>query len=245
MIQYTEDQEAHEAQALAINEKTNIEDKPLWMTCEGFICFKPSLAEPKKDDDGNDGSYEVAIALPVTSAVAKDLVKRTKAYKLLKFDKARNIREPFKKGDDYLESRLADADAEEAKKVKASYGNLAGHIFFNASTKFALNEEGRAAQLVDEYGKELDASKVNGGDIVRIQVAPFSYNKPGNKGVAFGLRSMQVLRSGDYSGGAGGDTAGAFSTKVDKEDAAAAFTKPATPETADDAEPLDDASMFN
>ena len=252
MPNYTEDQTAHAAQALDLNSKTDIGSNPIWMTGQGFICFKPYLDEPRKNVDGTDGKYEVAIAMPADCPVLKEIMGVAKDFKTLKFDKQRGIRMPFKKGNDYIESLLEDATKEEAIEVKNTYGGLADHIYFTAKTKFPLNTEGRTPQLLDEYGDAMDASKVDGGAIVRIQVAPFDYNRTDGKGVTFGLRSMQVLKASDFSGGAGADTASAFGNKtkpVDKEDSAAAFTKPAetkAPDTATEGtEPLDDDSMFS
>ena len=95
---------------------------------------------------------------------------------------------------------------------------MRGHIFLNAKTKYPLNEEGKDAQLIDHNLAELDPEKVFGGAIVRIQIAPYAYNQPGNKGIAFGLRAVQVLKKSDWSGNGGGNAAGNFGSATSQDE---------------------------
>jgi hypothetical protein len=233
---YTTDQKLHQADALGFNKNADA-DSPLFMTAQGFICFKPYLAEKRPTQTGGEGSYEIAVAFPADCPGIKDIMARTKTFLQSKFDGQRGIRKPFKKGDDYVASLLEDADNPDEMEEK--YGKMRGHIFLNAKTKFPLNEEGRDPQLIDHNLAELNPEKVFGGAIVRIQIAPYAYNQPGNKGVAFGLRAVQVLKKSDWSGNGGGNAAGNFgsaSSQDETETAADAFApkKEAAKETVEE-----------
>jgi hypothetical protein len=57
---------------------------------------------------------------------------------------------------------------------------------------------------VDRRKQEiLDESKVWSGCYARAVVAPYGYDKMGNKGVAFGLDAVQILREGEQVAGTG------------------------------------------
>lgn len=70
-----------------------------------------------------------------------------------------------------------------------------GAIFFNATSK-------QRPGLIDAGKQEIiDESDFYPGCWARATVVPFSYDKKGNKGVAFGLRNIQKLRDGEPLGG--------------------------------------------
>lgn len=214
---YTSDMKAHQDDALGFNKNADSE-KPLFMTGQGFICFKPYLAEKRPAQNGGEGAYEIAVAFPADCPAIKDIINRTKTFLQSKFEGQRNIRKPFKKGSDYVDSLLEDATAEEAAQIEENYGKMRDHIFLNAKTKYPLNEENKDPQLIDHNLAALDPEKVFGSAIVRIQIAPYSYNQPGNKGVAFGLRAVQVLKKSDWSGNGGGNAASNFGSATSQDE---------------------------
>jgi hypothetical protein len=214
MINYTKEQNENAKFALKLNANCD-PDKPILMTGECFICFKPYLTEKRPKQDGSEGMFEIAIAIPMDCPVGKSIIAYMGQFKLDKFGKTRGVRVPFKKGNDYIESMKEDASPKEILEIDEKYGNLKDHFFFNAKTKFALNSDDpdKEPQLIDEYGDALDTSKVYGGAVIRAQIAPFSYNVPGNKGVSFGLRAIQVLKKSEFGGDGGQDHSSAFGKK--------------------------------
>lgn len=237
---YTTDMKAHQEDALGFNKNADL-NKPLLMTGQGFVCFKPYLAEkrPPMNDGAGDGAYEIAVAFPEDCPAIKDIMSRTKTFLQENFEGERKIRKPFKKGDDYIESLLEDVDSDEKEEIESTYGKMRGHIYFTAKTKFPLNEEGSDPQLIDHNLAELDPEKIFGGDIVRLQIAPYAYRTAGNKGVAFGLRAVQRLKKSDWAFTAGGtDVAsnfGSASSQDETESAADSFASKKSGKKADSA----------
>lgn len=250
---YTDDLKAHQKDALEFNKNAD-KEKPLLMTGQGFICFKPYLAEKRPAMQGvGDGAYELAIAVPADCPVLKQIKDIVKTMAKEKFEGQRKIKIPFKDGNDYLDSILEDATKEEVIEINERYGKMKDHVFFNAKTKYPLNEEGRDPQLIDHNLAELDPEKVFGGAIVRIQIAPYTFVRPGNKGVALGLRAVQVLKKSDWSGSTGGNAAsnfGSAESQDDTESAADAFSSKKSkkdveePEEEVSGEDLSDDAMF-
>lgn len=244
MPNYTKNQEENERFALSSNEKKIAKsdlDKPeTIMTGEGFICFKPYLDEKKPSmNKGEDPKmYEMAIAIPKTSKVGKQLHGYVTSLLKHHFKGQKKLQMPFKPGDDIVDDAIKSAELmiddpdkleEELDKIANTIGALRGHIFFNAKTKFDLNEDPEKPQCIDEKMRLLETSKVNGGDIVRIQICPYIYDVGANKGVAFGLRAVQRLAKGEFSSSGGGNAAGAFTaadTDDDEDDSAGAFAAP-------------------
>lgn len=81
-------------------------------------------------------------------------------------------------------------------KEKDTDGYGDGIIFVSASSK-------RRPGLVDKNLQAiLEPSEFYGGCYARATIAPFYYDRAGNRGVSFGLRNVQKLRDGDpFSGG--------------------------------------------
>jgi len=240
MINYTKERDENAKFALELNANCD-PDKPILMTGECFICFKPYLTEKRLKQDLTEGMFEIAIAIPSDCPVGKSIIAFMAQFKLDKFGKARGIRVPFKKGNDYLDSMKEDASPKEILEIDEKYGNLKDHFFFNAKTKFALNSDDpdKEPQLIDEYGDALDASKVYGGAVIRAQIAPFSYNVPGNKGVSFGLRAIQVLKKSEFGGDGGQNHSNAFGKKekpAPEAGSAKNFSAPAQEEEAEQEE---------
>jgi len=235
MIEYTKNQSANAKFAIERNSKLDMSDirktKPVMMTGEGFICFMPNLAEPREDDNGRL-SYDIAIAIPNTCPSIRALAAQLQVAHKGEYGTSRKAKFPLKKGNDYVEEHKENPEVKPEDKDK--YDNLIDHIYFNAKTLFELNADGKEAQLIDNRMAPLDASDLNGGDIIRIQIAPYFYTTKGNRGTAVGLRSVQRLAKGDFSGGFT-DTASAFAAVgVDEDDAAGAFASQADESIEDD-----------
>ena len=223
----TENSAEHAQAAISYNSKVT-GDKPVFMTGEGIICFKPWLAEARTNDKGIK-NYEIAVAFPEKCQALKDLGSRVVAFKKEVWGDARKLSMPFKKGSDYCETYLADTELtpEEIETFEERYGWMRGYVFFNAKTKFDLNEDETKPQLIDRLRRLQDPSKVNGGAVVRLMVAPFKFETSGNKGVALGLRGCQVLKESEsFSGQRNSASAFGAVGEPDEDDAAGAFAEP-------------------
>lgn len=244
---YTTEIEDHREQAMSYNEKTD-QEKPLFMTAQGFICFKPYLAEPKPKKDGTPGNYEIGFATPANCPVIKDIIAKVKEFKRANFKNQRGIKMPFKLGTDYLNKLLEDTTKEEAEEIEERYGKMRDHVYFNLKTKFFLNEDPEKPQLIDHNKAALDPEKVFGGAIGRVILAPYAYVNPENKGISLGLRCFQQLKKSDFSSN-WQNAAQAFGSATNQdpvESAADAFSGTgSTPETTEIGSELDDIGLFD
>jgi len=224
---YTAKQSVRAEFSITHNNAQDLTENPVLMTPEGFFCFRPWLGEKKKNDDGGKDMFEVAFAMPKKCVAAKALYGKISEFLKAEFTTERGVVHPIKDGDKFIDGLKEEPNANKAE-IEDKYGDLRGHVYFNAKSMFPLNDPEkpeRPDQLLDVYLRPIDGKDVNGGDIARVSVAPYVYRKKGNKGVALDLRACQILAKGAYSGSGGGNAAAAFTADEPllEDDAAGAF----------------------
>jgi hypothetical protein len=152
-------------------------DRKIVMTPEFILSF-PNLFEMREYQGKK--SYQITMVFPegtdltALKAAAKECLDA-------KFPNGcKNPTNPFGKGDDKVDE----------------WGSIfKGAIYVRASTQFA-------PKVVDQNRVEiLDADKVYAGCYCRALVAPYAYDKAGNRGVSFSLEAVQFLRDGKRIGG--------------------------------------------
>lgn len=149
------------------------------ITPEAIISY-PTLFEPRASEEGKQPKYSCALIFPEGTdltelkAAAKEAAVEKFGAKLPK-----NLRMPFRD------------DGEEK-------GYPEGSIFFNAR---GTRKPGVVAAYADpRTGKPAvidDPEAVYPGQIVRASVTAYGYDVSGNRGVAFGLNNVQILRDGE------------------------------------------------
>lgn len=142
----------------------------------------PALWEPKsftnKDGSKTEPKFEATLLFPLTADLGpmKLLAKQAMDEKWPKGPPS-GFRSPFRNG-----SEKPDLDGYE------------GTIFVKVSSK-------RKPKVVDLNLQEIiDKDVVYAGCYVRASVTCFPYDTMGNRGVAFGLLSMQMVRDGEAFG---------------------------------------------
>lgn len=153
------------------NDRKNI------MTPEFILSF-PSLFEPREYQ--GKSSYQCTMVFPKGTDITA-LKQAAKECLDAKFPNGcKNPNNPFGRGDD---------KADEWGEI------FEGAIYVRAQTQFA-------PKVVDQNRVEiLDADKVYAGCRCRAIVAPYAYDKAGNRGVAFSLEAVQFLADGKRIGG--------------------------------------------
>ncbi|BGI52474.1 MAG: DUF2815 family protein [Candidatus Hamiltonella defensa (Ceratovacuna japonica)] len=97
-----------------------------------------------------------------------------------------NLRHPLRDG---------DSEADLPDTVAAGEEPYAGHYFMNLKS---FQKPG----IVDvNVQPVIDESDFRSGDYCRVSINAYAYDQKGNKGVAFGLNNIQVLRKGQPLGG--------------------------------------------
>ncbi len=206
MIEFTDKQLANSKFAANFNSKFDFDNKySELMTCEGFICFKPYIAEKREAKKGDD-MYEMSIAIPADDPATIAMIKTISEFRVNKFGKKRGLKMPIKDGTKYVDKKLETTeeeggDQEELDKIEKNYGKLRGMKFFTAKTKFDLNQPGKKPQLLDWDLIPCEGADLEGSAIVRIKVCPYGFTNPENSGVSLGLRSIQLLQKGEAFGG--------------------------------------------
>lgn len=152
------------------------------MTPEFRVSF-PAVFKPRvqQNDDGSPGTpkYELTMLFAKGADLSKLKAAAQEAVREKWGDKPpKNLRSPFRdQGDKELE------------------GYEAGAFFIRATS---IQKPG----LVDRWREDIiDETEVYAGCYARATLRAFTYEKKGNKGVAFGLNNIQKLRDGDPLGG--------------------------------------------
>ena len=92
---------------------------------------------------------------------------------------------------------LRDGDSADDLPQGTTVGDepYAGHYFMNLKSPEKPGVVDRALQPV------IDADAFRSGDYCRVSMDAYAYETKGNKGVAFGLNNVQVIRKGESLGG--------------------------------------------
>lgn len=154
------------------------------ITPEAILSY-PNLFEPRSGGEGQDPKYSCALVFPEGT----DLSGLEAAIREAAIDKfGPKAMDAMKKG--RIRHPVRD-DAEEK-------GYPEGSVFINAR---GTRKPGVVAAYADpRTGKPAvidDPEAVYPGQIVRASVTAFAYDVSGNKGVAFGLNNVQILRDGE------------------------------------------------
>lgn len=151
------------------------------VTPEGMLLF-PALFEPRAFEGSDKETYSCVLVFSKDTDLTA-LNAAVRAAFQAKFPKgASGARNPLRDGDEKVED----------------WGEfMAGTKYIRCSSQFQ-------PKVVDRRKQEiLDESKVWSGCYARAVVAPYGYDKMGNKGVAFGLDAVQILREGEQVAGSG------------------------------------------
>jgi len=159
-----------------------------------FRVSYPAVFQPKSAAEGQEPKYSISMIFPkaknadgtwesvmdsapteMKAAVAAAIVAKWGADRA-KWPKGLKL--PFRDG---------------SEKDQDGYGE--GVIFVNASSK---NKPGVVDQTVTDI---IEPSKFYGGCYARAKINAFAYDKAGNRGVAFGLNNVQLIRDGEPFGG--------------------------------------------
>lgn len=215
-INYTEHQAANDKIAVKFNSAVDVTGKyAKLLSGEGFVCFKPCIEEVDKK-----GNYKLAVAFPEGTEFFNQIKEFVATVKKDFFgDKRGSFKMPLKSGKKYIADKVSSltdegADDEEIDDFKANYGHLSGSWFINLTTKFPLNDPTpntkRKPTLLGPNMAPIDASEIEGTDIVRIKFVIFAWDGDDGRGVSMGLRACQLLKKGSWEGGDGGDSTDGF-----------------------------------
>jgi hypothetical protein len=182
----------NEHMTTSTKEKNTEVSATLVLTPEFRVSY-PAVFQPKSAAEGQELKYSISMIFPkvkdasgkwksvmdsapaeMKAAVVAAIINKWGADKT-KWPKGLKL--PFRDG---------------AEKDQDGYGE--GVLFVNASSK---NKPG----VVDQGVKDIiDPSKFYGGCYARAKLNAFAYDKAGNRGVAFGLNNVQLIRDGEPFG---------------------------------------------
>ena len=156
--------------------------------------------------DGQEPKYSACILIPKTD------VKTVNAIKKACEDARLGSAELFGgKVPANLRSPLHDGDGEMPNG--GEYGpECKGHWVLNASSK-------RKPGIVDRNVMPiLESEQVYSGMYARVELAFYSYNTQGNKGIGVGLNNVQKIKDGEVLGGAASKPEDVFTAVEDDDD---------------------------
>ena len=177
----------------------------------------PNLFKARAAEEGQDPKFSVEVLIPKTDTktVAKIRAAQNAAAEAGKGKKLGDVIPtwgspsfPHKKFTDTLRDG-DDADEADGRPERE------GHWFVNvrSDAKFKPGVVDKDRQQV------LDESEVYGGVYARVSMSAYAFSVQGNKGVSFGLNSVQVLGYGDNFGGAREDAEEVFNDDFEDADA--------------------------
>jgi hypothetical protein len=140
-----------------------------------------NVFKPKLNDMSGKEEYGMALLIPKTDTATINALKKAAAVaagEKWPTTKPANMRNPLRDGD---VERPDDA-------------NYAGHYWINVKSQNPVGIVDRNLALLTS------PSDFVSGDYCRVKVGAYAYDQKGNKGVAFGLNSIQKTRSGEPLG---------------------------------------------
>ena len=204
-IQFTNEQDENSKFAINFNKKFDVKNKySELMTCEAFLCFKPHLADKRPNKLGDD-QYELAVCMPNSDPVVKQWEAALASLKEEKFGKKRGLKQILKDGSKFFAKKYEDAEEEGAEQeelddIIKKYSRFKGMKYFTSKTKFALNEEGKRPQLVDEWGNAIEADVIKGNAILIVKIRPYDFKNDESAGITSFLMSVMMLENGEAFG---------------------------------------------
>lgn len=178
----------------------------------------PNLFKARVQEEGQEPKYGVVIMIPKddTKTVAKIRAAQNAAARTDKGKKALGDAVPTWGSDKFPHKRftdtLRDGDDPEENDGKPE---LEGHWFMNVRS----SEKYKPGVVDKDRDPVTDESKVYGGVYGRVSMTAFAFETKGNKGISFGLNSVQVLGYGDPFGGEREDATEVFDDDFEDENA--------------------------
>lgn len=144
------------------------------VTGEFRLAF-PAVFEPKAAPGSDNAKYSITMLFDAKDPGIALLKALARAACVAKWGEEpskwpKGLRPPFRNGEE------------------VEWDGFAGKIFARASSRQRPGVVNARCQDV------IDPEAVFGGLICRAQINAFAYDKAGNKGVAFGLNNLQILR---------------------------------------------------
>jgi hypothetical protein len=182
----------------------------------------PNLFKARAAEEGQDPKFSVEILIPKTDTktVAKIRAAQNAAAESEKGRKALGDPSPFSKfgGEKFNAKKFNDTlrdgddpDEQDGREERA------GNWFMNVRS----SEQYKPGVVDKDLQPIVDQSEVYGGVFARVSMSAYAYAVQGNKGVSFGLNSVQVLGYGDPLGAAREDAAEVFADDFEDADAPA------------------------
>lgn len=162
----------------------------------------PNLFKAKAAEEGQDPKFSVEVLIPKsdTATVAKIRAAQNEAAETVrKGAKVLGENPPTYGADNFPHKKFSDTlrDGDDADENDGR-PEREGHWFMNvrSDARYKPGVVDRDRQAV------LDESEVYGGVYARVSMTAYAFSVQGNKGVSFGLNSVQVLGHGEPFGGA-------------------------------------------
>lgn len=178
----------------------------------------PTLFKARAAEEGQDPKFSVEILIPKsdTKTIAKIRKAQNAAATAPGADKKLGNVVPTW-GDEKFPGKkftdtLRDGDDEDESDGRPE---RAGHWFMNIRSS-AQYKPGVVDKDLDNV---IDESEVYGGVYARVSMTAFAFSTQGNKGVSFGLNSVQVLGYGEPFGAPREDAAETFADDFEDPDA--------------------------
>lgn len=159
----------------------------------------PNLFKARAAEEGQDPKFSVEILIPKADAATVEKIRaaQNEAASSDKGKKALGDVPPVYGSDKFnakkFSDTLRDGDDEDEQD---GHEERAGHWFMNVRS----SEKFRPGVVDKTNQKVLDESEVYGGVFGRVSMTAYAYAIQGNKGVSFGLNSVQVLGYGEPFG---------------------------------------------
>lgn len=149
-----------------------------------------NVYKPRLNDLNGKEEYSICLLIPKqdkeTLAKLKEAMKNAIQIKW-QGKPPKNLRNPLRDGDSDGDNGVPDS----ATAGEEPYG---GHYFINAKNTRQPKVVGR------DMNESIDPTDFVSGDYCRASISAFAYDTKGNKGVAFGLNHIQIVRKGEPLG---------------------------------------------
>jgi hypothetical protein len=178
----------------------------------------PTLFKARAAEEGQDPKFSVELLIPKTDTktVAKIRAAQNAAAGTDKGRKALGDSAPVWGSDRFPHKKFTDTlrdgdDDEENEGRPERTGNWFMNVRSSAQYKPGVVDK--------DLQPVLDESEVYGGVYARVSITGYAFNTQGNKGISFGLNSVQILGYGDSFGTAREDAAEVFGDDFEDPDA--------------------------
>ena len=160
----------------------------------------PNLAKARSGGKGQKEKFSVCLIFDPSSFSARDKER----YKELKLAAKEALKEKF--GDKAFDKKGKPKANFWPFRDSAEKDHLSGFEdgteFINARTEIKPGVADARGGKVDGKWPEIDGSEVYPGCYSRVKLQPYAYDVDGNKGIAFGLGNVIVMKNGERLDGA-------------------------------------------